>query len=166
MTTNDPITESCISFKIGEDLLAAGVNYIHDIVEVGMMTAIPHAPVFLKGMMTLRGTALPVVDSRLMFGLPATMVTDDTSILVIDMVVAGKKLRLGVMVDAVSEVIQIDVEDIMPLPSTGARYPLDFIRGTVKSGDAFLYLLDVVNVFATEELVAFQTTFACLESQK
>src|SRR5687767_7551127 len=129
MMTNDPITESCISFKIGEDLFAAGVGYIHDIVEVGTMTAIPHAPVFMKGTMKLRSAVLPVVDSRVMFGLPATMITDDTSILVIDMVVAGKELRVGVMVDAVSEVIHIDVEDIMPLSSIGARYPLDFIRG-------------------------------------
>jgi purine-binding chemotaxis protein CheW len=157
MMTNDPITESCISFKIGEDLFAAGVGYIHDVVELGAMTAIPHAPVFMKGMMTLRGAGLPVVDSRVMFGLPATMVTDDTSILVIDLAVDGKKLRVGVMVDAVSEVLQIDTDDIMPLSSIGARYPLDFIRGTVKSGDTFIYLLDVIHVFATDELVSFQT---------
>jgi len=153
--TNDPITESCISFKIGQDRFATSISYIRDILEVREITTRSDSPVFLKGVMNLRGAALPVLDSRIMFGLPATMVTDDTSILVIDLAVGGKKLRVGVMVDAVTEVIQVDVEDIMPMSSVGARYPLDFIRGTVKSGEAFIYLLDVVHVFATEELVNF-----------
>jgi purine-binding chemotaxis protein CheW len=158
MMTNDPITESCISFKIGEDLLAAGVNYIHDIVEVGTITAMPHAPAFIRGVMNLRGAALPIVDSRIMFGLPITMVTDDTSILVLDLTAREKRHRVGVMVDAVNEVLQVETDDIMPLPSSGAPYPLDFIRGTVKSGDTLVYLLDIINVFATEELMSFQVT--------
>ncbi|MBT1712628.1 chemotaxis protein CheW, partial [Fulvivirgaceae bacterium PWU5] len=77
--TNDAITESCISFTIGHDLFAAGERYIHDVLEVGTITAMPHAPAFIRGVMNLRGAALPIVDSGIMFGLPVTMVTDDTS---------------------------------------------------------------------------------------
>lgn len=155
--TNDATIESCVSFKIGHDIFAASVSCINDILEVGTIAPIPQAPIFMKGMMNLRGEALPVVDSRTMFGLPATMVTADTSILVLDMATREKRLRVGVIVDAVNEVLQVDTDDIMPLPSTGARYPVDFFRGTVKSGDACVYLLDVVNVFATEALLTFQT---------
>jgi purine-binding chemotaxis protein CheW len=155
MTTNASI-ESCVSFKIGQEMFAVSVRYIHEILEVGKITAIPHAPVFMKGVMNLRGAVLPVVDSRIKFGLSATLVTEETSILVLDLTVGEKTLQLGAMVDAVNEVFEVNTGDIIPLPSIGARYNSDFIRGTVKSGDDFILFLDVVKVFTTDELVGVE----------
>lgn len=152
----DASKESCVSFKIGQEIFAVSVRHIHEILEVGKITAIPHAPTFMKGVMNLRGAVLPVVDSRIKFGMPATQVTEDTSILVLDLTVGEKKLRIGAMVDAVNEVFEVDAETIIPLPAIGTRYNTDFIRGTVKSGEDFILFLDVIKVFTTDELVGFE----------
>jgi purine-binding chemotaxis protein CheW len=156
MITTDATIESCVSFKIGQEIFAVSVRYIQEILEVGKITAIPHAPVFMKGVMNLRGAVLPVVDSRIKFGLPVTEVTEETSILVLDLTVGEKTLRIGAMVDAVNEVFEVNTGDIIPLPSIGARYNSDFIRGTVKAGDDFILFLDVVKVFTTDELVGVE----------
>jgi purine-binding chemotaxis protein CheW len=150
--------QSCVSFKIGEEIFAAGVSHIHEIVEVSKITAIPHAPVFMKGVMNLRGAVLPVVDSRVKFGLSPTVVTEDTSVLVLGLTVGDKRLQIGAMVDAVIEVLEVEAADITPLPSIGARYNTDFIEGTVKSGEDFILFLDVHKVFTTDELVDYQDT--------
>jgi len=146
------------SGKAGKYLtfVLAGEEYGLEILKVreiiGMMpiTAVPRTPEFVKGVINLRGKVIPVIDLRLKFGLPAAEQTDETCIIVVDV----GQMEMGVVVDRVSEVLDIAGEDIEDAPSFGAAVQTDFILGMGKSEDKVTILLDISKVLTAGESAA------------
>jgi purine-binding chemotaxis protein CheW len=107
----------------------------------------------MKGVINLRGSALPVVDTRIKFGMPQTEQTVDTSIIVLSILLEGETIAIGTQVDGVKEVLEIQPDQIQPAPRIGSKYKLKFIEGMVKKEEAFIMLLHINSVLSTDELL-------------
>ena len=112
------------------------------------ITAVPQMPVYMKGVINLRGKVIPVVDLRLKFGLEELEHTEQTCIIVVDV---GKEI--GIIVDTVSEVLDITGDNVEPSPSMGGSVDTSFILGMGKVGDSVKILLDIDKVLTTDEIV-------------
>jgi len=158
---NNSITmlTSYLSFKLGDETFAANVSTVLNILEMSAITKVPKAPAYMKGVINLRGAVLPLIDTRLKFGLSATEVTTNTCILVLDIAIGKETLQIGGLVDAVQEVLEIESNQIMSVPSIGSKYHSEFISGMYKSNDEqFIMLLDMDKVFSTDELIEVNET--------
>jgi len=150
---------SYLSFKLGDETFAANVSKVLNILEMTKITKVPKAPDYMKGVINLRGTVLPLVDTRIKFGLTATEFTANTCILVLDIQIGEDSLQVGGLVDAVQEVLEIEPHQILPAPNIGSKYHSDFICGMYKaSEDQFIMILDMDKVFSAEELMTVQET--------
>lgn len=144
---------SYLSFKLGQETFASNVSKVLNIVEMPNITEVPQAPAYMKGVMNLRGTVLPVVDTRVKFGMSETIVTANTCVLVLEIEMDKEKVMVGALVDAVDEVIELEGNDIKPAPSIGDKYNTEFIFGMVEQKESFIMILDMDNVFSTDELI-------------
>ncbi len=148
--------DSYLSFKIGEESFATNVSKVLEILELPKITKIPNAPDYMLGVINLRSKVLPVLDTRIKFGLQPGDVTVNTSIIVLNLVFEGESLTLGALVDAVDEVLELNTSDIEAVPSIGSGYRLDYLSGMVKSNEKFIMLLDVDKLFSTDEMQSAQ----------
>ena len=141
-----------ITFKLGDELFAVNVNQVREVLEVSHITSVPTAPAFMRGVVNVRGKAIPVVDLRLRFGLPRADDTVATRIIVLELELDGEPLVLGGMADSVHEVIEIEPGSIDPPPRIAMRWRTEFIQGMGRRGDDFIIILDVNAVFSSQEL--------------
>jgi len=154
MNENLSALTSYLSFKLGDETFAANVSKVLNILEMTKITKVPKAPDYMKGVINLRGTVLPLVDTRIKFGLTATEFTANTCILVLDIQIGDESLQVGGLVDAVQEVLEIEPHQILPAPNIGSKYHSDFIVGMYKATEEqFIMILDMDKVFSVEELV-------------
>lgn len=143
---------SYLSFKLGDETFAANVSKVLNILEMTKITKVPKAPPYMKGVINLRGTVLPVVDTRVKFGMSDTEFTPNTCILVLEVEVEGEALQVGGLVDSVQEVLEFEPHQILPPPNIGSRYRSEFINGMYKLNDEhFIMLLDMDKVFSSDE---------------
>ncbi len=143
---------SYLTFKLGEEVFAANVSKVLNILELSKVTKVPKSPRFMKGVINLRGSVLPLIDTRLKFEMEETEYTTNTCILVLDIDMAGESVHVGAIVDSVQEVIELDESLIQPAPSIGTKYKSEFIEGMAKKNDTFIMILNMDLVFSTEEL--------------
>jgi purine-binding chemotaxis protein CheW len=141
-----------MTFKLGNELFAINVEQVREVLEVSTITRVPTAPDYMRGVVNVRGKAIPVVDLRLRFGLPATVDTVSTRVIVMELLLDGETTVLGGMADSVHEVIEIEPGNIGPPPRIAMRWRTEFIQGLGRRGDDFIIILDVNAVFASEEL--------------
>jgi purine-binding chemotaxis protein CheW len=144
---------SYLSFKLGEEEFAAHVAKVLNILEMTKITEVPRAPEYMKGVINLRGTVLPVIDTRIKFGMTPTEYTTNTCIIVLDIDMDGESIHVGALVDAVQAVLEIDKNGIMPPPSIGSKYKSDFIEGVANIDDKFIMILNMDAVFSADEIV-------------
>ncbi len=156
MTNSKKEINSFLSFKLGEETYAANVSKVLNILEMVKITKVPKAPEYMKGVINLRGTVLPLVDTRIKFGLEETAYTNNTCILVLDIQLEGESVQVGALVDSVQEVLELSDEEILPPPSIGKKYKSEFIEGMAKSDDQFIMVLNMDMIFSTDELIALQ----------
>lgn len=160
-----------LTFSLGEEMFAIGILAIREILEYGQLTEVPMTPPFIRGVINLRGAVVPVIDLSVRFGRQARAVSKRTCIVIIEIEVAGshdadgprQTQQMGVVVDAVSEVLEIAPTEIEPPPAFGARIRTDFIRGMGKVAGKFVVILDVARVLSLDEvavLAAIQTETA------
>lgn len=149
---------SFLSFKLGEEYFVVDVSKVIEILEVPKITKVPKAPEYMAGVINLRGKVLPLIDTKLKFGMPPINFTVDTCIVVIEIELEGEIMHVGVLVDAVLEVIEIEEDTIKPSPSIDAKYPLHFIKGMIERGDDknFIMILDINEVFSLQEKEAIK----------
>lgn len=147
---------SFLSFKLGDEEFAAHVGKVLNILEMTKITEVPRAPEYMKGVINLRGTVLPVIDTRIKFGMPPTEYTTNTCIIVLDVDMDGESIHVGALVDSVQAVLEFDSKNIMPAPSIGSRYRSEFIEGVVNVDDKFIMLLNMDAVFSSDELTKMQ----------
>jgi len=155
-TEKEDKVETFLSFKLSEEVFAINVSQVLNILEMSTITRIPKSPEYLKGVINLRGTVLPVVDLRIKFGLPEMQATVDTSIIVLSVDLEGEAVLVGILVDAVREVLELKNSDIAPTPSIGTKYNSGFIKGMWRMNDKFIMILDIDKVFSTEEIIDFK----------
>jgi purine-binding chemotaxis protein CheW len=148
------ITETCqyMTFKLGDELFAINVAQVREVLEVPLITKVPTAPQYMKGVVNVRGQSIPVVDLRLRFGLPKAIETLQTRIIVMELALDGEVAVLGGMADSVHEVIELEPANINPPPKIAMRWRTEFIQGMGKRGDEFIIILDFNSVFSTDEL--------------
>lgn len=144
---------SFLSFKLGEEVFATHVNKVLNILEMVRITKVPKSPEFMKGVINLRGEVLPVIDTRIKFGMTPIETTKNTCIIVLEVLVDDDPLRVGAMVDSVLEVMEIKDNEIKVPPSIGKKGRSAFIQGMTKNKDRFIMVLDMDKIFSTEEIV-------------
>jgi purine-binding chemotaxis protein CheW len=142
---------SYLTFKLGDEVFAANVSKVYEILEIPKITKVPCAPDFMRGVVNLRGNVLSVIDSRSKFNLPAVEDTINTCIIVLNLDLNGLDMTIGLVVDAVKEVIDIDNSAIQKVPDIGSRYKSEFIEGMVKSDEQFIMILNIDLIFTSHE---------------
>ena len=149
------INETCqyMTFKLGDELFAINVSQVREVLEVLQITKVPTAPAYMRGVVNVRGQAIPVVDLRLRFGLPSLADTVHTRVIVMELNLDGETAVIGGLADSVHEVIELEPGNINPPPRIAMRWRTDFILGMGKRGEEFIIILDVNAVFSSEELV-------------
>lgn len=130
-----------LTFCLGEEVFGMDIRTVREIIQYGAMTAIPLMPGFVRGVINLRGAVVPVIDLQARFGRPAARVGKKTCIIIFDAVRATERVELGLMVDSVSEVIEIASSQIEPPPDFGTTVRRDFICGMGKLDNRFVIIL-------------------------
>ena len=141
-----------LTFLLGGEMFAIPILNIKEIIEYGSLTTVPMMPAFIRGVINLRGSVVPVVDMALRFGRKAGDVTRRTCIVIIEIETGDEKQDVGVMVDTVSEVLEIPDTEIEQTPSFGAKIRADFIRGMGKINGKFVIILSVNHVLSIDEM--------------
>jgi purine-binding chemotaxis protein CheW len=137
---------------LGAEVFAREVKKVREVLDFTTITKIPRTPEFLRGVINLRGSVVPVVDLRLGFGLDSVEPTVNTCIIVVEVVMAQETIIVGALADAVEEVIDIDASDIQPPPRLGSAIQTDFIQGMGKRENGFLMILNIDRIFSTGEV--------------
>jgi purine-binding chemotaxis protein CheW len=137
-----------LTFSLGEELYGVDILRVQEIKGYTAVTKIPNTPPHIKGVLNLRGTIVPIVELRTKFGLPTI---DYTMFTVIVVVVVQDKV-MGLVVDAVSDVLNIDRKDIQAAPEFGAKVNVTFLNGIGKSGDRLISLLDIDRLLIEQEV--------------
>ena len=141
-----------LTFTLSGEMFALGILNVKEIIEYGNLTEIPMMPSFIRGVINLRGAVVPVIDLAARFGGKQATVQRRTCIVIVEMQQGEDKYDLGIMVDAVSEVLEISGSEIEPPPSFGARIRADFIAGMGKVDGHFVIILDIQRVLSVEEM--------------
>lgn len=152
MTTAITETAQYITFKLGDELFAINVNRVREVLEVTQITRVPTAPDYMRGVVNVRGKAIPVVDLRLRFGLEKTTDSVHTRIVVLELDIDGEQTIIGGIADSVHEVIELEPGQINPPPRIAMRWRTELIQGMGKRGDEFTIILDINSVFSTEDM--------------
>lgn len=153
-----------LSFRLGDETYALGILGVKEIIEYGGLTAVPMMPAFVRGVLNLRGRVVPVIDLSLRFARKATVPARRTCIVIVEVMVEDQRQDLGVMVDAVNQVIEILPADIAPAPAFGTNIRAEFISGMGKVDGKFVIVLNVEKVFSIDEMALIGQTQAALPS--
>ncbi len=143
-----------LSFHVGAEEFAIGVLTVREIMGVQDITAVPQTPVYVKGIINLRGKVVPVVDLRLKFGMPAVEYTQRTCIVVVEVAGESSRMLMGIVVDSVSEVLNVSPAEIESTPDFGEGVTIPYILGIAKTKGKVTILLDIEKVLNTSELTS------------
>jgi len=143
-----------LTFVLGGDEYAIGVLRVKEIIKHDTVTAVPATPPWVRGVVNLRGGAVPVIDLAVKFGMAPREVTPRTCIVFVEADLGGRQAVMGVLADAVSQVLEIADTEIQPAPSFGTRVKVEYLRGMGRLGTKFVLMLDVDRVLSADELIA------------
>lgn len=141
-----------LTFTSAGEAFALPIRQVKEIIQYGGVTEIPLTPPYIRGVINLRGAVVPVLDLAVRFDKPQTEVRRQTSIVIVELLNEESQLDVGLVVDAVSEVIDIPADAIAPPPKFGARVRVDFMTGIANLEQHFVILLDLARILNLEEL--------------
>jgi purine-binding chemotaxis protein CheW len=136
-----------LTFLLDDEVFALGLRSVREIIQVCPMTIVPRMPDFVRGVINLRGAVVPVIDLHARFGRPSADVSKKTCIVIFDCLRDGKAMELGLLVDAVSEVLDLPTESIEPPPTFGVAGRQEFVCGLGKRDSRFVIILDPDRAF-------------------
>jgi purine-binding chemotaxis protein CheW len=145
-----------LTFTLAEEEYGIGILKVKEIIGMMAITSVPRTPKFVKGVINLRGKVIPVMDLRLKFGMPAIDYTDRTCIIVVEIDTDEMTIQIGIVVDSVSEVLNIREEEMENTPSFGTQVDTAYILGMAKIDSGVKILLDIDRVLSTGELKAME----------
>ena len=141
-----------LTFSLGAEEYGLEILKVREIIGYINVTAVPQTPHHVKGVINLRGQVIPVVDLRAKFGMETAEVTEQSCIIVVEILQSSRKCSMGIIVDRVQEVLDIAGNDIEEAPQFGASVDTDFILGMGKIGESVKILLDINRVLSREEV--------------
>ena len=150
------LTGKYLTFRLAEEDYGIPLRQVKEIIGMMPVTAVPQTPAHVKGVINLRGQVIPVSDLRLRFGMDAIAYNDRTCIIVVDIRGAESTTRMGVIVDAVSEVLNVRKEEIEAAPSFGALARTEYILGMANMDESVKILLDIDRVFDPEDIALLE----------
>lgn len=153
-TNEEEELDQFLAFRLGDESFAFEIEQVREVLTYTSVTKVPNTPDFMSGVINLRGNVVPVVDLRLLFGLGLGEMTEDTCIIVVEVVIDNETLEIGARADSVREVFDLHKDDIEPAPTLGSHLDTAFLLGMGKKDDEFLLLLDIAKVFSMENLIA------------
>jgi len=151
-TRADAPPSQYLTFSLAGEMFGVGILNVKEIIEFGNLTEIPMMPAFIRGVINLRGSVVPVIDLSARFGGKSAAAGRRTCIVIVEVADEDTRHDIGIMVDAVSEVLEIPGREIEPPPSFGARIRADFIFGMGKVAGKFVILLNIDQVLSVEEI--------------
>ncbi|MDR1607969.1 MAG: chemotaxis protein CheW [Deltaproteobacteria bacterium] len=144
-----------LTFSLASEEYGIGILKVREIIGMMPIRTVPQTPGFVKGVINLRGKVIPVVDLRLKFSMSEVEYTERTSIIVVDVAAEAEKfIHIGIVVDSVSEVVNIKADDIEAAPAFGSQLNTEYILGMAKIGKGVKILLDIDRILVGEELAA------------
>ena len=166
--TKEDINETMqyLTFKLGDEIYAINVSQVREVLDITSITRVPRAPGFMRGVINVRGSVVPVVDLRLKFDMTKTENTLDSRIVVMELFLDGDLTILGAMADSVHDVMDIEIENIEDPPNIGSRWQTDFINGIGKKNGEFIIILDINRIFSSDELALIHETGNLQKEQK
>jgi len=156
MTDVPMASNQYLTFSLDKEIFGLEIGKVREVMDYTTLTKVPRTPSFMRGVINLRGSVVPVIDMRLKFDLPTTPLTVSTCIIIVEVNFGGEKTLLGAMADSVHEVMDLDATEIEQAPKIGTNFKTDFIKGMGKADDKFIILLDFDRVFSLEEVSALQ----------
>ncbi|HEY0144111.1 MAG TPA: chemotaxis protein CheW [Thermoanaerobaculia bacterium] len=142
-----------LSFAVGAEEYALSVLRVKEIIEFGGVTRVPSTPAYIRGVINLRGSVVPVIDLATKFGQPASRVSPRSCIVLVETAVAEQSTVVGIMVDSVSQVVELAEHDVIPPPRFGASVRVDYLVGLGRVAGKLVLVIDVDRVLAAEELL-------------
>ena len=144
-----------LTFALANEEYGIGILKVREIIGMMPITTVPRTPGFVKGVINLRGKVIPVVDLRLKFGMESADYTERTCIIVVEIGNGAGHLQMGIVVDSVSEVLNIKASDLEETPAFGARLDTDYILGMAKMNGGIKILLDINQVLGEKAIEEF-----------
>lgn len=141
-----------LTFMLSGETFAIGILHIKEIIEYGQLTTVPMMPSSIRGVINLRGAVVPVVDLTSRFGGKRSELTRRSCIVILELSVEDETQVIGIVVDAVNEVLEIAAADIEPPPAFGTRIRTDFIQGMGKVKEKFVIILDAQRILSIDEM--------------
>ncbi len=155
-----------LTFRLDKETYALDISRVHSVLDFEKLTKVPKTPDFMRGVINLRGSVVPIVDLKLKFGLEETENNIDTCIIISEVELEDETTVFGALADSVQEVIDIEPQDIEPPPKIGTKVNTEFIKGMGKRDEEFIIILDIDKIFSLEELEAVHGTAVKSNIQK
>jgi purine-binding chemotaxis protein CheW len=141
-----------LTFMLGREVFAVSILRIKEIIEYGQLTVVPMMPEFIRGVINLRGAVVPVMDLLARFGQDSSALSKRTCVVILEIELDGETQDVGILVDAVNEVLEIAGSEVEPAPRFGTNIRADFISGMGKVNGRFVIILNLNRVVSTEEM--------------
>jgi purine-binding chemotaxis protein CheW len=145
-------TTQFLTFKLGNEVFALDITKVREVLDFTTVTKVPRTPEFMRGVINLRGSVVPVVDLRLKFGMTKTESSVNTCIIITEVTVDNDTTILGALADSVQEVLDLEPGSIAAAPKIGTKLKTEFIKGMGRRDDRFIIILDIDKVFSSDEL--------------
>lgn len=145
-----------LTFKLDEEVFGLAIGKVREVLDFTAVTRVPQTPAYMRGVINLRGSVVPVIDLNLKFGMKETVKTVNTCIIIAEIEMDGEVTVLGALADSVQEVVELEQDQIEPAPKIGTKLNTDFIKGMGKREEVFIILLDIDKVFSHEEITSVQ----------
>lgn len=149
-------TNQYLTFKLKDEVFGLAIGKVREVLDFTTITKVPRTPEYMRGVINLRGSVVPVVDLHLKFGLAQTEKTVNTCIIIVEIQMEGEITVLGALADSVQEVVELEPEQIEPAPKIGTKLNTEFIKGMGKRDEEFIILLDIDKVFSSDEISLVQ----------
>jgi len=146
-----------LTFKLDDEVFALDISKVREVLDFTTITKVPTTPAFMRGVINLRSSVVPVVDLRLKFRMTETERTVNTCIIIVEVTVDNETMVLGALADSVQEVLDLEPGRIEPVPRIGTKLNTAFIKGMGRRDDKFIIILDIDKVFSVDELTLVQT---------
>lgn len=139
-------------FEVAGEGYGVPILRVREILKFAAVTKVPTAPACIRGVIDLRGEVVPVVDLAMKFGLPESVVTNRTCLIVVEAEQGGEKATLGILADSVNQVIELAPSDVLALPAFGTGVRVDYLLGLGKTGEKLVLLIDTGRILSPSEL--------------
>lgn len=153
-------TDQYLTFTLAEETFAVEIVKVREVIDYVHVTRVPRMPAYLRGVINLRGSVVPVIDLRLLLGMPSIEKTVDTCVIIAEVQFEGDVLHLGMLTDSVQEVIDVNPNQIDPPPKMGTVLDTNFIRGMGKRDEGFFIILNIDRVLSVDEVVGIEAARA------